>query len=50
MYEKMRDIELEAHRKATQDIIDEIDKEDDEAKFQKSLKKNRMPFKKQKTR
>lgn len=38
MYEKMRDIELEAHRKATQDIIDEIDKEDDEAKFQKSLK------------
>ena len=38
MYEKMRDIELEAHRKATQNIIDEIDKEDDEAKFQKSLK------------
>ncbi|WP_412095121.1 transglycosylase SLT domain-containing protein [Bacillus haynesii] len=38
MYEKMRDIELEAHRKATQDIIDEIDKEDDEAEFQKSLK------------
>ncbi|MCY7500081.1 phage tail tape measure protein [Bacillus pumilus] len=38
MYEKMRDIELEAHRKATQDIIDGIDKEDDEAKFQKDLK------------
>ncbi|CAL8901870.1 lytic transglycosylase; SPbeta phage protein [Bacillus pumilus] len=38
MYEKMRDIELEAHRKATQDIIDDIDKEDDEAKFQKDLK------------
>ncbi|WP_395948323.1 transglycosylase SLT domain-containing protein [Bacillus swezeyi] len=38
MYEKMRDIELEAHRKATQNIIDEIDQEDDEAKFQKSLK------------
>ncbi|MEC0839241.1 phage tail tape measure protein, partial [Bacillus atrophaeus] len=38
MYEKMRDIELEAHQKATQDLIDEIDKEDDEAKFQKDLK------------
>nr|WGE07104.1 peptidoglycan DD-metalloendopeptidase family protein [Bacillus subtilis] len=38
MYEKMRDIELEAHQKATQDLIDEIDKTDDEAKFQKELK------------
>ncbi|MED1123300.1 phage tail tape measure protein [Bacillus atrophaeus] len=38
MYEKMRDLELEAHQKATQDLIDEIDKEDDEAKFQKDLK------------
>ncbi|WP_086352673.1 phage tail tape measure protein, partial [Bacillus subtilis] len=35
MYEKMRDIELKAHQKATQDLIDEIDKTDDEAKFQK---------------
>lgn len=38
MYEKMRDIELEAHQKATQDKIDEIDKEDEEAKYQKELK------------
>ncbi|MEC3664064.1 phage tail tape measure protein [Bacillus subtilis] len=38
MYEKMRDIELEAHQKATQDKIDEIDKTDDEAKYQKELK------------
>ncbi|MCY8466858.1 peptidoglycan DD-metalloendopeptidase family protein [Bacillus atrophaeus] len=38
MYEKMRDLELEAHQKATQDLIDEIDKEDDEAKYQKELK------------
>ncbi|ATO29032.1 phage tail tape measure protein [Bacillus atrophaeus] len=38
MYEKMRDLELEAHQKATQDLIDEIDKTDDEAKFQKELK------------
>ncbi|MEN7437563.1 phage tail tape measure protein, partial [Bacillus velezensis] len=38
MYEKMRDIELKAHQKATQDLIDEIDKTDDEAKFQKQLK------------
>ncbi|KDE21645.1 hypothetical protein EF83_22615 [Bacillus subtilis] len=38
MYEKMRDIELEAHQKATQDLIDEIDKEDEEAKYQKQLK------------
>lgn len=32
----MRDIELESHQKATQDKIDEIDKE--EAKYQKELK------------
>lgn len=38
MYEKMRDIELEAHQKATQDKIDEIDTTDDEAKYQKELK------------
>ncbi|MEG7377835.1 phage tail tape measure protein [Bacillus subtilis] len=38
MYEKMRDIELEAHQKATQDKIDEIDKEDEEAKYQKELR------------
>ncbi|MEC0385711.1 phage tail tape measure protein, partial [Bacillus velezensis] len=38
MYEKMRDIELKAHQKATQDLIDEIDKTDDEAKYQKELK------------
>ncbi|MGO0713665.1 phage tail tape measure protein [Bacillus subtilis] len=38
MYEKMRDIELKAHQKATQDKIDEIDKTDDEAKYQKELK------------
>ncbi|MFG3445407.1 phage tail tape measure protein, partial [Bacillus velezensis] len=38
MYEKMRDIELKAHQKATQDLIDEIDKTDDEAKFQRQLK------------
>ncbi|ASB64871.1 putative tape measure protein [Bacillus velezensis] len=34
----MRDIELKAHQKATQDLIDEIDKTDDEAKYQKELK------------
>ncbi|MCY8301588.1 phage tail tape measure protein [Bacillus spizizenii] len=38
MYEKMRDIELKAHQKATQDKIDELDKTDDEAKYQKELK------------
>ncbi|MEC2150793.1 phage tail tape measure protein, partial [Bacillus velezensis] len=38
MYEKMRDIELKAHQKATQDLIDEIDKTDDEAKYQRQLK------------
>ncbi|MEC1270927.1 phage tail tape measure protein [Bacillus vallismortis] len=38
MYEKMRDIELKAHQKATQDKIDEIDKTDDEAKYKKELK------------
>lgn len=37
----MRDIELEAHQKATQDKIDEIDNEDEEAKYQKeSREKN----------
>ncbi len=34
----MRDIELESHQKATQDKIDEIDKEDEEAKYHKELK------------
>lgn len=31
----MHDIELEAHQKPTQDKIDEIHKEDDEAKYQR---------------
>lgn len=50
MYEKMRDIELEAHQKATQDKIDEIDKEDEEAKYQKELKEKTKQYRKQKIR
>ncbi len=46
MYEKMRDIELKAHQKATQDLIDEIDKTDDEAKFQKELKEKQESIQK----
>lgn len=44
----MRDIELKAHQKATQDLIDEIDKTDDEAKYQKSSKKRIRLFRKPK--
>ncbi|MGY3839491.1 phage tail tape measure protein [Bacillus atrophaeus] len=46
MYEKMRDIKLKAHQKATQDLIDEIDKTDDEAKFQKELKEKQESIQK----
>ncbi|WP_326969214.1 phage tail tape measure protein [Bacillus atrophaeus] len=46
MYEKMRDIELKAHQKATQDLIDVIDKTDDEAKFQKELKEKQESIQK----